>query len=161
MISFEVVFENDKKMKIMTGICLEEFSSILDEFSSELDIIRNPKESRSGAPSKLTLKEKLLMSLIHYRHYQGFDFIGVIFNVDGSTVKRWFDSCEIALEAVLEKKSLSHLIPRNQDLSLKPSLDTRKKSILMGLNNLSEDLRIKRSKKTTIQVKRNVIHQKS
>jgi len=104
MLTFESILNNDKKLITMTGICREEFDSIEGGFTEELRKIRNPKKVNSGAPSKLQLKDKLLMTLIYYRHYKNFDFIGVMFNVDGSTVKRWLDSCEDALEAVLEKK---------------------------------------------------------
>ncbi|MFK7824503.1 MAG: transposase family protein [Oligoflexales bacterium] len=136
MISFEDILDNPKKLNTMTGVCIEEFEIIFEEFEVELNQIRNPNRVKSGAPSKLTVKEKLLMVLIHYRHYQNFDVIGVIFNVDGSTVKRWLDSCESAIEAILEKKNFSHLIPRNQDPSLKMQLTPRQKSISMALNSL-------------------------
>ena len=160
MMDFDAILKNEKKLKIMTGISRDEFDLVVVDFEKKLNQIRKPKGLNSGAPSKLSLEEKLLMTLIYYRHYQEFDFIGVMFNVDGSTVKRWLDSCEVALESVLEKKNLSHLIPRNQDPSLRPSLTPRQKSISMALNSLSEDRKMQMSKKIITQEKRKDIPQK-
>ena len=107
MIDVENILKCERKLKIMTGLGIEELESIVDDFAQELEKIRNPKALKTGAPPKLNVREKLFVTLFYYRHYQNFDVIGITFGIDGSTVKRCIDVCEDALKTVLQKKIYS------------------------------------------------------
>ena len=95
----------------------------MEDFETELKKIRRKKhDSKVGRPAKLDPKTIFLMTMVFIRHYNTYEFMGLIFGVDVSTVKRWVDDASLALGELLVKKNFAHLISSRSREALKDRL---------------------------------------
>jgi len=140
------IWTHEKKIKIATGLTLKEASELIDDFEVELNAIRLNKNGNSnnndGRPRKLDTRGLFLMLMLFHRHYPTIELLALMFELDASNVKRWIDDSQTALTIVLAKKNFSHLIAPNKKKKSRKPLSRTGKSILMALNNLSEDHKI-------------------
>lgn len=144
MFDIDKIWSSDKKLKIATGLNIDEAESIFQDFELELNKIRRKKNPNSivGRKSKLNSKEIFLMLLIFIRQYPTFDFLSLMFEIDTANVKRWVDDSYKALGEVLVKKNFAHLLRINPPKLSLSSLNSSEKFILMELNSLYEDQKI-------------------
>lgn len=163
MFDIKDIWSSENKMKISTGLDINECNIIFENFEQELIKIRHQKKQKSsvGRPAKLTTKEIFLMLMIFIRHYPTYDLLSVIFDIDTSNVKRWIDDSHMVLGDILVKKNFAHLILLNQERLSKSALGKSEKFILMELNNLLDGQKIKNANNKIIQEKRNDTLQKS
>lgn len=140
------IWTNEKKIKIATGLTLKEASELIADFEVELNAKRFSKEGNSnnnnGRPRKLDIKGIFLMLMFFNRHYLTIELLALMFDLDASNIKRWIDDSQNALKIVLVKKNFFHLIDPNKRKKSRKPLSSKGKSILMALNNLSEDRKI-------------------
>lgn len=156
MFDIKDIWSSDSKMKIATGLDINECNIVFENFEQELKKIRhqNNANSKAGRPAKLAPEEIFLMLMIFIRHYPTFELLSVIFNIDVSNVKRWIDDSHLVLGDILVKKNFAHLISLNQARLSKSALKKSEKFILMELNNLSGGQKIKKVNDKIIQEKR-------
>jgi len=134
------VWENEKEMLVVTGLTLQEAEYVLRDFFDEIkNVRRKDPKSKVGRPAKLSEKQIFLMLMIFMRHYATLKFIGVMFGVDASTVKRWVDDGLEALAKILVKKNFRHLVVVSLEDLYDTNLTDSEKSTLMELNSLLED----------------------
>lgn len=141
MFNVEEIWNCNQKMIDTTGLRVEEVDLVFNDFKVELKKIRRKKNPNSsvGRPSKLSEKEIFIMLMIFIRQYTTYKFLSVLFSIDASNVKRWIDDSHLALGEVLIKKNFAHLLLIDHERFSKSALESWEKSILMDLNNLSED----------------------
>ena len=133
------VWENEEEMIVVTGLTLKEAEYVLKDFSEEVKKTRRKDaSSKVGRPSKLSEKQIFLMLMIFMRHYQTLKFIGVMFGVNASTVKRWVDDGLEAMANILVKKNFRHLIVVTPEALYETNLTDSEKSTLMELSSLLE-----------------------
>ena len=135
MIDVNEIWSSDKKLKIATGLSIQETYLIFEDFEQELE----NRNSVVGRPAKLNSKEIFLMLMIFIRHYNTYELMSLMFNIHTSSVKRWIDDSHLALGNVLKKKGFARLLLINQRKLSRNTLNNSEKSILMTLNNLLED----------------------
>jgi hypothetical protein len=110
MFDKDKVWHSEKSFKTITGLEILEAKLLLEDFEEILYRKRHQK-SKAGRPSKLRSKDIFLMTLAYIRQYDTLEFLGVIFDLDASNVKRWIDDSYDVLEEILAKKNFSHLTP--------------------------------------------------
>ncbi len=140
MFEIDKIWTSDEKLKITTGLNIQEANLVFEDFALELKKLRRSKSKGSnvGRPSKLTPKEIFIMLMIFIRHYQTYELLSVTFDIDASNVKRWIDDAHMALGEVLVKKNFHHLLLVDHEKLSQSALKSWEKSILMDLNNLFE-----------------------
>ena len=94
------IWSSEKAMKAATGLTLIEAKELLRDFSSERKNLKREPMGPGGRPESLDDKGVFTLVLIHYRHYLGFEFLGILFNVSSSSAKRLFDECDELLRSV-------------------------------------------------------------
>jgi hypothetical protein len=141
------IWSNEKKIKIATGLTLMEAHELIQDFEIELNAKRLNKNGNSnnndGRPRKLDIRGIFLMLMLFNRHYLTIELLALVFGLDASNVKRWIDDSQEALKVVLVKKNFSHLIAPNKRKKSRKPFRRAGSSMLMALNNLSEDQKIK------------------
>lgn len=110
MFDKDKIWHSEKSFKTVTGLELVEAKLLLEDFE-EILYRKRHKKSNAGRPSKLRPKDIFLMTLAYIRQYSTLEFLGVIFDLNVSNVKRWIDDSYDVLEEVLSKKNFSHLTP--------------------------------------------------
>ena len=134
------VWENQEEMLVVTGLTLKEAEYVLSDFSEEIKKVRRKDPgSKVGRPSKLSDRQIFLMLMIFMRQYATLKFIGVMFGVNASTVKRWADDGLEAMAKSLVKKNFAHLIVVTPEALCETNLTDSEKSMLMALSSLLED----------------------
>lgn len=134
------VWENEKKMRIASGLTINEAKIIFEEFTRELKKVRRKdSSSKVGRPSKLSDEDIFLMLMIFLRRYLPFDFLGLMFDVSASNVKRWVDDGLDVLAQILVKKNFRHLVVVNQKRLFEANLEELERSTLMDLSSLYAD----------------------
>lgn len=103
------IWNNEKQLKIATGLTFDEASELINDFEIELNALRlNPNSNSNnneGRPRKLDTRGLFLMLMLHYRHYPTIELLALLFEIDTSNAKRWIDDSQIALHTVLRKKT--------------------------------------------------------
>lgn len=133
------IWEDEKQLRVVTGLTLEEAAEIIDDFSLAIGDIDLHYASAEGRPRKLSHRELFVLVMMFFRHYPTYELLAVLFELNASNVKRWVDRSSTALRGVLAKKNFSHLLVRQTALKSQPSSTLGKKSTLMVPNNLSAD----------------------
>ena len=129
------VWSNDKSIKASTGLSLSEAQELLQNFSQEREAQRAIPAGPGGRPVCLDDRAIFTLTLIHYRHYLGFEMLGLMFNISSSSAKRLFDESDDLLRLVLKKKGFSHLIAPNRPRRSVESLSSSARSISMVLSS--------------------------
>lgn len=151
----ENVWKSEEKILNATGMTKAEAEDLIPDFTIELN------KSSKGRPTKLDDRGVFLLMMLYYRHYPTYELLGLMFEIDPSNASRWVDRAETAFRKVLSKKNFSHLILQDRGKKSREPLSNSAKSILMALNKLSADQKIKMNNGTTIQERKNDTHQKS
>ena len=118
MFDKDKIWLSEKSFKSMTGLKIAEAEMLSKDFE-ELLYKKRHKKSKAGRPSKLRPKDILLMTLVFIRQYDTLEFLGAIFSLHFSNVKRWIDDSYEVLEEILSKKNFSLLAPLIQEKKLK------------------------------------------
>ena len=108
----ERAFRNERLLKALTGVGIEEFKELEVAFERELNRIEALNRSKDrqravGGGRKCTLKsvaEKLFFMLFYLKVYPTFDLAGFIFGADKSNTSRWYKPLLEALEKTLKAK---------------------------------------------------------
>lgn len=129
------IWNNESQLRALTGLTIREAADIFPEFEAEMHSRGHLNSATPGRHAKLDVKGVLIMMMMFYRTYMPLDCLAALFNLNNSNVKRWIDSAQIALKAVLEKKSLSHLIAPDQKKKSPEHLTDIGRSISMALNS--------------------------
>ncbi len=87
---------NPHQFRRLTGITIEKFDKIYQELRSKYEdynykrLNRRDRKRKIGGGNKfkLSLEDRLLMTLIYYRTYVGYAFLSFLFGIDESNVKR-------------------------------------------------------------------------
>lgn len=133
------IWNNANQLKALTGLEKVEAEEIVHGFRKELEALGHYPEGGNGRPAKHGPEGVFLLLMMYYRHYITLEALGALFDLSDSNVKRWISESEKALRDTLEKKSLSHLLPKLPPrISGKP-FPPREKSISMALNKLCGD----------------------
>ena len=136
-INKDEIWTSNQKFKIATGLEIKEAELLLEDFADLLYKRRHPK-SNAGRPSKLELKDIFLMLLVFIRQYVTLEFLGLVFDLNASNVKRWIDDSYEVLGEILVKKNFAHLIVLDHERIHNSALNDSEKFILMELNKISE-----------------------
>jgi hypothetical protein len=109
MVNVELAFKNNRLMKALTGMTIEEFNGLLPEFERVLTkhFNRTDRQRAIGGGRKgalITLKHKLFFILFYLKIYPTFDLGGFIFGVDKSQPCTWYPFLLSILEEVLKRK---------------------------------------------------------
>lgn len=129
------IWSNDKSIKASTGLTLIEAQELLRAFSKERSDRRTQPAGPGGRPECLDDKGIFTLTLVHYRHYLGFEMLGLMFNVSSSSAKRLFDECDELIRSVLKKRGFYRLIVPNRPKRSVESLNSNARSISMVLSN--------------------------
>lgn len=129
------IWLSDKSMKTSTGLTLAEAQELLRIFSAERASRRTQPVGPGGRPECLDDQGVFTLTLVHYRHYLGFEMLGLMFNVSSSSAKRLFDECDELIRSVLKKRGFYRLIAPNRPKRSVESLSSNARSISMVLSN--------------------------
>lgn len=129
------IWSSDKSMKASTGLTLAEAQELLHFFSVERASQRAQPVGPGGRPECLDDQGIFTLTLIHYRHYLGFEMLGLMFSISCSSAKRIFDECDELIRLVLKKRGFYRLIAPNRPRRSVESLNSNARSISMALNN--------------------------
>jgi hypothetical protein len=100
---------NNRLMFSLTGLSLNEFERLLERFEPiyhEFRAKENPnrkRKYRNGTKGFLTIKQKLLMVLVHFKCYPTYDLLGWLFGLERTRAFRWVKILTPILETVLER----------------------------------------------------------
>lgn len=125
------LWNNDKKVKSLTGLKKSELNLIANSFFKE--IVK--EEGSRGRPRKLSNENLLILLLTQYKHNMTFDLLGVMFDIDLSNAKRWIDRVEGILQSILKKKNYCHLIPTTPRKKQESDFSLEKLCLLMEKNS--------------------------
>ena len=92
------IWTKNEKMRIATGLNLDEAIELFSVFKNHIQI--NP--NGQGRPAKLDAKQIFIMTLAYYRHNLSFEFLSLIFKIDDAAVHRWIEKAEKSLEDSLK-----------------------------------------------------------
>ena len=117
MINIKRCLKDERLMKAMTGVTIEEFKKLTKDFRKELDkdnIKRykqrketNDKSRKSGGGQKGildTIEKKLFFVLVYLKCYPTFDFMGLLFDLSRKNSKKRVDKLMPVLEKTLKSK---------------------------------------------------------
>lgn len=125
------IWNDEKKVKALTGLKKEELLEIADFFFDEIE--RN--QDSKGRPRKLSDENLLLLLLTDYKHNLTFDLLSVMFEIDLSNTKRWIDRLDKVLQNVLKKKNYHLLIPTTPRKKQKDDYSIKNLYALMAKSN--------------------------
>ena len=135
LMNLERIWSSEESMKASTGLTLEEAKELLQDFSEERSIKKANRTGSGGRPECLDNQGIFTMTLVHYRHYLGFEMMALMFNISSSSAKRLFDECSDSIRSILKKKGFSHLIAPNRPKKSVESLSPNERFISMVLSN--------------------------
>jgi len=110
MVNIDAAFKNNRLMKALTGMTIEEFNGLLPEFERVLvkQFDRKDRQRAIGGGRKgglKTIKHKLFFILFYLKVYPTFDLAGFIFGgVSRSKPCEWYRFLLGILEEVLKRK---------------------------------------------------------
>ena len=109
MININLAFKNNRLMKALTGMTVEEFNGLMPEFERVLfkHFDRYDRQRAVGGGRKgalITTKHKLFFILFYLKAYPTFDLAGFVFGVDRSQPCTWYPFLLEILEEVLKRK---------------------------------------------------------
>lgn len=129
---FQKPITNDRLMFSLTGLSLNEFQSLLERFEPIYHEFRAKEHSRKkkkygkGRQGNLTISQKLLMLLIHFRCYPTYDVLGWLFGHERTKCFRWVKLLTPILEEVLQRNLVlpaRQIKSKEQFLELFPDLE--------------------------------------
>ncbi len=104
-----LAFKNDRVMKSLSGMSIDEFNKLLVGFEQILQektlakkLQRKPGGGRKGAIGNA--KKKLFFILFYFKVYPTFDLAGFVFGVDRSRPCKWYKALMPVLEILLDRK---------------------------------------------------------
>jgi hypothetical protein len=98
---------NNRLMYSLTGLSLNEFERLLERFEPIYHEFRAKEKTnrvrkyRKGTKGFLSIRQKLLMVLVHYKCYPTYDLLGWLFGHERTRAFRWIKILTPILEATL------------------------------------------------------------
>ena len=109
-ISYKKLVKRPKVFQKLSGISIEEFETVRKKLEPDWKKLQELKKLE-GRPSKLDgLQDILLATLIYYRTYVTYEFLGYLFGLDVSNIWRAIKKIEplvIKVVAIKKDRSLS------------------------------------------------------
>lgn len=116
----------------LTGLSLNEFARLQERFEPIYHEFRAKEHDRTkkaygkGRQGNLTLEQKLLMVLVHFKCYPTYDLLGWLFGMERTKTFRWVKMLIPILETTLGRSMVlpqRQINSREELLSLFPDLD--------------------------------------
>jgi len=106
MLTYSKLSKKPKIFQKMTGVTLDHYKGIVERMQpyweeNERDRLSRPnRQRRIGAGAKYhlrTLADKMLVLMLYYRTYLTMDFLGLLFDLDKSSISRLVERLEGAM----------------------------------------------------------------
>lgn len=114
---------NGKLCRTLTGLTSDKFQELVESVRplwNKVAYARTPKHKRkhaigAGRRYELSVEEAILLTLIHFRTYETFAFLGFLFNKDLSTAYRYIKRFEPLIVSIMD-------IPKNKEALTKEDI---------------------------------------
>lgn len=133
MLNIQRILKEDRLCKAMMGVSRSEFEDLaqtcervltqssIKKWRKRKKRSENTRKPGGGSKGKLTTVEtKLFFILVYFKCYPTMDFMGIMFDINRSNVKRRRDHLEEVLEGILETKKA---LPRRKISSMEDFLE--------------------------------------
>ena len=109
MLNFKILKKHKIGLSLITGLSLKEFEGLIKKVNPEWQRLIQKKEAVGRPHGLKSLEDKVLAMLIYYRIYVTQRFIGVLMNVDNSTICRGIKRIEKLVIKVIKIKKVRTL----------------------------------------------------